>query len=77
MEQLMLFDNRGNMFTKAGKAITKGDWWIKLCLLVMLVGVVLLAVGPATFGLASTAWVWISAGVCGVGVGLCYFTLVI
>lgn len=72
MEQLMLFDNRGNMFTKAGKALTKGDLWIKLSALLMLVAVALLVVGPTTFGLASTTWVWISAAVFGIGVGLCY-----
>lgn len=72
MEQLMLFDNQGNMFTKAGKALVKGDWWIKLCVLLMLVSVVLLVVGPSTFGLASTTWVWISTAVFGIGVGLCY-----
>ena len=72
MEQLMLFDNKGNMFTKAGKAITKGDMWIKLCALLMVIGIAILAVGPSAFGLGSTAWAWLGAAVFGIGVGLCY-----
>lgn len=72
MEQLMLFDNRGNMFTKAGKAIVRGDLWIKICAVLMVVGAALLVVGPSVFGAASTGWIWISALILGVGVGLCY-----
>ena len=72
MEQLIYFDNRGNLFTKAGKSVAKGDWWVKLCLALMLVGVTLFVVGPTAFGLQAMWWAWVAAAVIGVGVGLCY-----
>ena len=72
MEQLIYFDNRGNLFTKAGKSVTKGDWWVKLCFALMLVGVALFVVGPTALGLQAMWWAWVAAAVIGVGVGLCY-----
>lgn len=72
MEQLMLFDNRGNMFTKAGKAIVHGDIWIKISALLMAAAAVLLIIGPGQFGIADTNWVWIASAIFGVGIGLCF-----
>lgn len=72
MEQLMLFDNRGNMVTKAGKAIVKGDWWVRICAMLMIVGIAVLVAGPGTFAMESTTWIWLGAAIVGIGTGLCY-----
>lgn len=72
MEQLMLFDNRGNLFTKAGKAIAKGDWWVRICTILMILGAVVLISGPSAFGMESLNWIWLGAVLIGIGTGLCY-----
>ena len=72
MEELMLFDNQGNLISKAGKAVVKGDLGTRLCALMMLAGAVLLIGGASWFGTQSLTWVYFAAGLIGLGTGLCY-----